>query len=136
MIIPYLTLILLRQPLHATGSWPAAVLHLFVLSGSAHTVCASFFFLNSWWTALFEVTVSAVAFGSAAPAACKNVLAGPQPHAGWKAAAQVFDRAALNIYNTRLQEPGLEHAVCCTTLNTVLVGLELAMPAPDVWSAP
>jgi hypothetical protein len=137
-IHPYLALIL-RQPLHATGSWPAAFscrfLHLFVLSGSVHTVIASFYFLNKWWTTLFEVAVSAVALGSAAPAACRNVLAGPQSRAGWQAAAELFDKAALNIYSNRLQEPRLEHAVCCTTLNTVLVSVDLASPAPVVGSA-
>lgn len=123
VIMPYLGLILLRRPLHATGSWPAAVLHLLVLSGSVHTFIANFFFLNNWWTALIEAVVSTFALGSAAPSACRNVLVGPQPHAGWRAAAELFDKAALGIYSSRLKDPALEHAVCCTTLNTVLVSV-------------
>jgi hypothetical protein len=86
-ILPFLSLVLLRRPLHITGSWAAAAVHLLVLSGGLHSLIASFFFLNSWWTAMCEAVLTAVVLGSAAPAACANMLAGPQPHAGWRAAA-------------------------------------------------
>lgn len=121
LVMPYLSLVLLRRPLHVAGRWQSAFLHLFVLSGSVHTIIATFFFLNNWWTALFEIALAAVMLGAAAPTACSNVLAGPCPHAGWQAAAALMDKAALNIYSRSLQNASLEHAVCCSTLNTVLV---------------
>jgi hypothetical protein len=120
-ILPYLSWVLLRQQPHITGSWPAALMHLLVLSGSAHTLIATGFFLNSWGVAVLELLVSSLMLGSAAPHSCSNILAGPQPHAGWRAAAAVMEKVSLGMYSSSVQDPRLEHAVCCTTLNTVLV---------------
>lgn len=86
-IVPVLSLVLLRRPHYVTGSWAAAMVHLLVLSGSMHSLIAPFFFLNNWWTAMCEAVLTAVVLGTAAPAACTNMLAGPQPYAGWRAAA-------------------------------------------------
>lgn len=124
-IYPYLTLVYLAQrppQAAATASPLAAFVHLFVLSGS-FVVCAAALMLNYWWTALWEVPVSVAAFAATAPISCRDILAGPQPYAGWRAAAELMDATALNIYSSSLQDSALEHAVCCTTLNTMLVGL-------------
>lgn len=118
---PYLSLVLLHRPPHATSSWQAALIHLFVLSGSFHAACAAVVLLNHWWTALWEMAVSVLAFAAAAPVCCSNILAGSQPKAGWRAAAGFMDTAALGIYSSSLQDERMEHAVCCTSLNTVLV---------------
>lgn len=121
MVLPYLAFVLLRQPLHATGAWQAAVLHLLVLSGGVHNTIAAFFFLNPWWVSLWELALGALVLGSAAPATCKQLMEGTHPDAGWRSAAALMDHAALNIYSSTLEDPKMAHAVCCTTLNTMLV---------------
>jgi hypothetical protein len=120
-ILPYLSCVLLRRPAQPTGSWSAALTHLFILSGGMHVMIATAFFLNSWWIAIGELVVASLMLGSAAPRSCNNILAGPQPYAGWKAAAAVMEKVSLGVYSSSVQDPSLEHAVCCTTLNTVLV---------------
>jgi hypothetical protein len=119
--LPFLSWVLLRRQPQAIGSWPAALMHLLVLSGGVHTLIVSGLFLNSWGVAVLESLASSLMLGSAAPHSCSNILAGPQPHAGWKAAAAVMEKASLGMYSSSVQDPHLEHAVCCTTLNTVLV---------------
>jgi hypothetical protein len=70
---------------------------------------------------VLELAVSGLMLGSAAPHSCSNILAGPQPYAGWQAAAAVMQKASLGIYGSSVRDPRMDHAVCCTTLNTVLV---------------
>lgn len=127
MVLPYLAFVLLRQPLHATGAWQAAVLHLLVLSGGVHNTIAAFFFLNPWWVSLWELALGALVLGSAAPATCKQLMEGTHPDAGWRSAAALMDHAALNIYSSTLEDPKMAHAVCCTTLNTMLVRVLLCV---------
>jgi hypothetical protein len=126
-ILPYLSWVLLRRQLQPTGSWLAAFSHLFILSGGKFVLIATAFFLNSWWVAVPELVVSGLMLASAAPHSCSNILAGPQPYAGWKAAAAVMDKVSLGVYSTSVHDPRLEHAVCCTTLNTVLVSTQVEM---------
>lgn len=102
----------------------AGALQLLVLSGSLHTLIATAFFLNEWWLAPLEMVLTVLMFATAAPAACANTLAGPHPHAGWQVAAALMDRAALGTYSRSLQDPSTAHAVCCTTLNSVLVSVQ------------
>lgn len=213
-IAPALGLVLLRRPHHVTGSWAVAAVHLLVMSGSMHSLIAPFFFLNNWSTAMFEAVLTAAMLATAAPAACTNILAGPQPYAGWRVAAGeqhstaqpdpphpskkhqpmayarvvsvvagsshltqkhkpkrrlsditrcdvdssspqttkvahspsspthkippspfpagLMDKAALNLYSSSLQDPALEHAVCTTTLNTLLVSARAGSHTPAV----
>lgn len=121
MALLYLGFVLLRQPLQPTGTWQAAVVHLFVLSGGVHNTIAALFFLNPWWVSLWELALGALVLGSAAPETCRHVMEGTHPDAGWRSAAALMDRAALNIYSSTLENPKLAHAVCCTTLITMLV---------------
>jgi hypothetical protein len=122
-VMPYLACVLLRQPVHASTNWQAAVTLLWVGSGSAHTLMASVFFLSSWWVSIAEGLLSVLLLASAAPSSCRSVLAGPHT-AGWGTAASVFDRATLGVWRRSLDQPDMAQAVCVTTLNTSLVSAQ------------
>lgn len=120
-IIPYLGFVQLRRPFHASSSWQSAIMLLWIGSGSGHTLVATFIFLNSWWVAIAEGVAAFLLLAPAAPSSCASVLSGPYAAAGWPTAAAVMDRATLGIWRRSLAQPDMAHAVCCTTLNTMLV---------------